>query len=115
MRTLGEQWIENTKEHCGMGTGEHAVKVECPKWLYVSKTHVMIDRCIVDEIKFLWSKGIRTYGSCCGHGKMVPMVNVHEDDMPVMLELGYIGGKNRFGAPTFALKSFNGGFDAQVK
>lgn len=93
------------KKHCEIGTYEHAVFVECPDWLYTSKTHVYIDRCIVDEIKYLWSKGVRTYGSCCGHGNKPPMVNVHNDDLGKMSGLGYVGGINKHGAATFKLKS----------
>jgi hypothetical protein len=36
------------------------------------------------------------------------MVNVHDDDIPKMLEMDYIGGLNKHGAATFALKSLNG-------
>jgi hypothetical protein len=100
---------ERPNEHCDIGTFEHSVMVECPEWLYEDKRpYVGIDRCIMDEIKYLWSKGIRTYGSCCGHGKLVPMVNVHDDDIDKMVEMGYIGGINKHGAATFTLKSLNG-------
>lgn len=30
---------------------------------------VAVDACIADEIQMLNSKGVRTIGSCCGHGK----------------------------------------------
>ncbi len=51
---------------------------------------ICIDRCILPEIRDLWSKGIRTYGSCCGHNVTTSMVNVHPDDDQKMVEMGYI-------------------------
>ena len=93
------------KIHCKSGSHEHTVAVKTPTWLYETKTEVMIDRCVVDEIKNLWSLGIRTYGCCCGHGEHVAMVNVHPDDAQKMLEMDYIGGLNKFGAMTFAMKT----------
>jgi len=51
---------------------------------------INIDPCIVDEIKELWSKGIVTYGSCCGHNKLESMVNVDDSQSDLMLEMGYV-------------------------
>lgn len=51
---------------------------------------ISIDPCIVDEIQELWSKGIVTYGSCCGHNLFNSMVNVREDQSGLMLEMGYV-------------------------
>jgi hypothetical protein len=50
---------------------------------------ICVDPCIVDEIKYLWSKGIITYGCCCGHNKLQPMVNVDEKNIQKMLDMGY--------------------------
>ena len=50
---------------------------------------ISIDPCIYDELMFLWSNGVKTYGSCCGHNKKEPFVNVAADDIQKMLELGY--------------------------
>lgn len=50
---------------------------------------IPIDRCCVPEIKFLWSRGIHTRGCCCGHNKVPPMVNVAEESILGMIELGY--------------------------
>lgn len=50
---------------------------------------IVVDRCILPEIRWLWSWGVRTYGSCCGHQKLPPMVCVHDDDAPLMRSLGY--------------------------
>ncbi|MDM8174815.1 hypothetical protein QT327_10680 [Olivibacter sp. 47] len=50
---------------------------------------VSIDPCIFDEIKYLWANGIVTYGSCCGHNKAEPFVNVDESCINDMLRMGY--------------------------
>lgn len=52
-------------------------------------TEVCIDRCIAEEIKYLWSQGIRTTGCCCGHNKVTPYIGVIEEDIPKMKTLGY--------------------------
>lgn len=51
---------------------------------------ISIDPCIYDEICDLWSKGIITYGSCCGHNKTESMVNVDNSNISQMIDLGYI-------------------------
>ena len=52
---------------------------------------ISIDPCIFEEIKHLWSLGISTGGSCCGHNTHDPMINVlYKKDIELMLELGYV-------------------------
>ena len=41
---------------------------------------VSIDDCIADTILFLWNKGIRTTGSCCGHNRDNPSVILEQDN-----------------------------------
>lgn len=42
---------------------------------------ICIDACIVDSIKALWSAGIETGGSCCGHNKKPPtVILINESD-----------------------------------
>jgi hypothetical protein len=50
---------------------------------------VSIDKCLVDEIKHLWSLGIKTTGCCCGHNIVPPYIGVTDDCIPKMKELGY--------------------------
>jgi uncharacterized protein (DUF1919 family) len=50
---------------------------------------VSIDPCIVDEIKYLWSVGIDTRGSCCGHNNHEGTIIVAEKDIKKMQKLGY--------------------------
>lgn len=67
---------------------------------------VCIDKCVVDEIKELWSKGIITYGCCCGHNTYESMVNVDENNSNDMLEMGYVmNHKDKTRIDTFKLKS----------
>lgn len=53
------------------------------------KTTVCVDPCLVQEIKWLWSLGIRTTGCCCGHNKLPPYIGVVHDDENRMLDLSY--------------------------
>ncbi len=54
------------------------------------KYTVGVDNCIAEEIKFLWDKGIRTTGCCCGHNKYLGYIGVVNKDIDKMLELGYV-------------------------
>lgn len=51
---------------------------------------VCLDPCIVDEVKHLWSLGIVTHGCCCGHNEMQSIVNVADENIQQMLDLGYV-------------------------
>lgn len=67
---------------------------------------ICVDPCIFEEIKYLWSLGITTYGSCCGHNTHESMVNVHDKDIDLMLSLGYVQNHRDLERKnTFRLKS----------
>jgi len=67
---------------------------------------ICLDPCIVSEIKELWKAGIITYGSCCGHNKREPMVNVDESNVEQMLSMGYIQNHpDKTRKDTFKLKT----------
>ena len=67
---------------------------------------IEIDDCLVEEIKYLWKKGIRTTGCCCGHkGKYQAYIGVLDGDIPKMLELGYKMSINEFGSIEFEPKT----------
>lgn len=51
---------------------------------------VVVDACLAEEIEELWSKGIRTTGCCCGHGKYVGNICVGSECIPMMKDLGYV-------------------------
>ena len=55
---------------------------------------IFIDECLVDEILFLWSKGVKTGGCCCGHFGEIPTRGIRvlqnlESEIKKMEELGY--------------------------
>lgn len=50
---------------------------------------VGIDNCILAEIEFLWSIGITTIESCCGHNIAPGSITVHEIHIDRMKALGY--------------------------
>ncbi len=52
-------------------------------------TFISVDKCIEREVKHLWSFGITTTASCCGHNKADPFISVIEADIPKMKALGY--------------------------
>ncbi len=54
------------------------------------KEKVSVDVCIADEIEQLWRKGIKTTGCCCGHGRDLGFIEVTQDCIPMMEELGYV-------------------------
>ncbi len=50
-----------------------------------------IDRCILPELQSLWSKGVRTGGSCCGHNILPSMINaLTKEDGHRMQAMGYV-------------------------
>ena len=53
------------------------------------KKEIWIDACLADEIQSLWDVGIHTTGCCCGHGIDDGFIQVIDDDMEKMMELGY--------------------------
>lgn len=54
------------------------------------KKDILIDACLVDEVKELWNHGIKTTGCCCGHGFMLGFIGVTEDCIKNMEQLGYV-------------------------
>lgn len=59
------------------------------------RQNVMIDACLVDEIKDLWIKGIHTQGCCCGHNNQyAAWIGVVTGDAGRMKDLGYVNYLN---------------------
>ncbi len=58
------------------------------------QTNICIDKCMVEEIQYLWSQGIRTTGCCCGHNWMYGYIGVYFEDIPKMKALGYKSQRN---------------------
>ena len=66
---------------CVKGTG---TIVSTPDWLWNARTvpenGICIDSCIADIILLAWyNGGLRTLGSCCGHGEVPPSVVLTND------------------------------------
>lgn len=76
-----------------LGTYEAAVDI-WPPW--ESKKFISVDVCIIEEVIFLWSKGVVTTNSCCGHNKVQGSVCVSDDSIPIMQKLGYEQGEQSF-------------------
>ena len=54
------------------------------------KESVRVDACLADEIQHLWKNGIKTCGCCCGHGRELGFIEVTDECIPMMEELGYV-------------------------
>lgn len=72
-----------------LGTYANAVSLYPPPGLGITRIPVTVDRCIALEVVDLWNLGICTLNSCCGHGKVPPMLIVAKRDEERMRELGY--------------------------
>ena len=48
-----------------------------------------IDKCIAEEIKYLWSLKINTNGCCCGHNINKGYIGIDDKDIEFMKKLGY--------------------------
>ncbi len=55
----------------------------------LSTRGICVDTCLAKDITTLWESGIRTMGSCCGHGMADGMINIHPEDFDKALELGW--------------------------
>lgn len=77
------------------GSYENSTAVKLP-W---DDRIVDIDKCILGEVELLWSHGIRTIESCCGHNKTFGYIAVEQQFILPMIKLGYEpygGRKNVF-------------------
>lgn len=72
------------------GTYSNSVSLPTP-WRYSTGCPKLatIDRCLQEEIKGLWARGIRTLECCCGHGRNQGYIAVYDDYINAMLTLGY--------------------------
>ena len=73
---------------------------------------ICVDRCIAEEVLFLWSSGVFTTGCCCGHNKLIGYIGVVGDDsVSKMQALGYLNlpGRNDHFYPKSLLKELGEG------
>ena len=54
-----------------------------------NKKFICIDKCLSEEIQYLWKLGIRTTGCCCGHNIKEGYIGVIKEDRKIMEGLGY--------------------------
>lgn len=85
---------------------------ECAVILFNKFLHnyITIDGCLWQEIKYLHNLGIETIGSCCGkhidcNKQASPYIQVKNEFIEKMEELGYIKQMNNFGAIYFEPKT----------
>ncbi|WP_338630706.1 hypothetical protein [Clostridium baratii] len=50
---------------------------------------IQVDKCLVEEIRYLLSQGVVTVASCCGHNKLEGAIAVEMASIKKMEELGY--------------------------
>ena len=50
---------------------------------------ICFDKCLADELFYLWDLGIITTGCCCGHKEHTPYIGVEKEYIPQMKKLGY--------------------------
>jgi len=80
--------IKNYRCGCsnvGMGTYANATVVTTP----AGKTQY-IDNCILPDLLTLWTAGVETIESCCGHGKECGYIAVRASSIVKMIGLGYM-------------------------
>jgi hypothetical protein len=73
------------------GTYNNKEKLTIPYEWETSKQsrEIMVDSCMVTEIKWLWNNGIRTIECCCGHGVNNGYICVDDPFVEKMELLGY--------------------------
>ena len=79
------------KSYCN--TKSNVQTYECQVMNYFNGKLIAYDGCLWQELKYLWSNGIKTIGCCCGHHiNSLPdssYIQVADDCIEKMLELGY--------------------------
>jgi len=84
-----------------MGSYDNQVELPRPKCMSgrtegSSNPHtICVDKCIAEEIQYLWSCGIRTTGCCCGHNIQEGYIGVIEEDIKRMKKMDYIEESNK--------------------
>lgn len=72
-----------------IGSYGNQVELQRPAHMPNGSETICIDKCLKEEIIYLWSLGITTTGCCCGHNKISPYIGVDDKDIKTMKELGY--------------------------
>jgi len=64
-------------------------EVSIPLYNIFTKKQSSVDYCLIKEVVNLWSKGIETIESCCGHNKTSGYIAVRSQFIIKMIDLGY--------------------------
>ena len=67
-----------------MGSYDNQITLKMPNGQLMG-----IDKCIAEEIKYLWFLSIKTTGCCCGHNITSGYIGVIEKDIEIMKKGGY--------------------------
>ena len=67
-----------------MGSYDNQITLKMPNGQLMG-----IDKCIAEEIQYLWVCGIRTTGCCCGHNLQEGYIGVIDKDIEFMKKSGY--------------------------
>ena len=78
-----------------MGSYDNQVTLKMPNGELMG-----IDKCIAEEVKYIWSWGVKTTGCCCGHNITEGYIGVIDKDIEFMKKSGYKVhfNKSRLGA-----------------
>lgn len=71
----------------GFGTYRNVVSLQ-PPWREEGDT-ISVDGCLALELLVLWSQGIKTYASCCGHNKKKGDIIADASNCKDLTDLGY--------------------------
>ena len=85
--------------------GEYGCYIELKTNKVIKKDIICVDKCIVNEIKYLLNQGVETTNCCCGHNKFKPSVTVEENSYGLMKDLGYEYFYNNLGIRIYNLKT----------
>jgi len=81
-----------------IGSHDNTIMMPYPKELEEVKNNrikaglsdkLCFDKCMYNELRFLWNRKIQTIECCCGHKKLKGYVAVKEKYCKEMLQLGY--------------------------
>jgi len=67
-----------------MGSYDNQITLKMPNGQLMG-----IDKCIAEEIKYIWKLGIKTTGCCCGHNIQEGYIGVIDKDIEFMKKSGY--------------------------
>ena len=67
-----------------MGSYDNQVTLKMPNGELMG-----IDKCIAEEVKYIWSWGVKTTGCCCGHNIQEGYIGVIDKDIEIMKMGGY--------------------------